>query len=151
MALHPVSLRIDEAIALLERCGEDVTPTAIKINVMQRLTWADYSPEQSNSEGLDRRIQQRLRDRGYQITDTEARTRRDFWHCTLAELDEQLRVKQDSSDYDRARLRADEAVVTYLREKEKELGYEVCPDLFAEDIARIYAMHGVTPPGAGAR
>lgn len=143
---HPVTLRIEEAINLLERNGMDVTPATVKINAEKAITWADWTPEQASSEALDGRITRCLRERGYVITDADTRIRKDFWQCTPAELEAQLQIKKDSSDYDRSRIAAEEAVIVFLRAKEKDLGYAPYPGLFQADIDRIYSMHGLDAP-----
>lgn len=143
---HPVTLRIEEAIDLLERHGMDITPASVKVNAEKAITWADWTPEQASSEALDGRIARCLRARGYVITDTDTRIRKDFWQCTSTELKAQLRIQKDSSDYDRPRIAAKEAVIVFLDAKEQELGYAPYPGLFQAEIDRIYSMHGLTAP-----
>lgn len=143
---HPVTLRVEEAIDLLERNDMEVTPASVKVNAEKTITWADWTPENAASEALDIRVTRCLRDRGYVITDTETRVRKDFWSARPDELEEQLRIKRESSDYDLQRIKADKAIIAFLREKELELGYEVYPGLFHADIDRIYAMHGLSGP-----
>ena len=146
MGRHAVTVHIDAAIDLLEKHGEPVTPSSVKVNTQPHLTWADYSPEEAADEALDLRIRRRLKDRGYIISDTSTRVRKDFWAATIGELEEQLRVKEESSTYDRNRILADKAVLELLREKQKEFGYAVYPGLFHAEIDRIYAMHSLSSP-----
>lgn len=135
--------RMHAAIDLLERYGtESLDVDKVLANV--DLTWDEaQGVVASKKRDLAR---QALRERGYVITDADTRVRKDFWQCTPTELAAQLQIKKDSSDYDRARLVADEAVLTFLRVKENELGYEPYPGLFQADISRIYSMHGLTAP-----
>lgn len=150
MSRHPVTTQIDAAIDLLERHGEPVTPEAVKRNVTPRLTWADWSPNEAADEALDRRIPRRMKERGYIIADSVSRERKDFWRSTVAELEEQIRIKKESSRFDVNRLRADEAIVAFLKEQEQAFGYEVYPGLFHADIDRIYRMHGIAIPRVAA-
>jgi hypothetical protein len=151
MPRHPVSVRIDDAIALLRRHSHDVTPSAIRVNVKKALTWADFSSEEALDAVIDRHLPARFKAHGYIITDSTprdgGRERKDFWSASPDEFEEQIRVKRESNRYDLTRLKADEAILTLLREKEKELGYEVYPGLFHAEIDRIYAMHHVSAPG----
>lgn len=151
MAKHPVTDHIDREIDRLERHQAEVTPSAVKINVVKRLTWGDWDPREAQSEALDNRIARRLRTRGYVVADSAprdgGRPRRDFWLSTTSELEEQLRIKEESSHYDRNRIKADKAVLKFLREKEGELGYEPYAGLFHAEVDRIYAMHGFRSPG----
>ncbi len=150
MPRHPVTAKIDAAVAKLERHGMDVTPSAVKVNVEKGLTWADWSSIDAASEALDRRIQQRLKDTGHVISDAVRGVRKDFWQCSISELEEQFRIKEESSTYDRNRILADKAVLDFLKVKNTELGYDVYPGLFENEINRIYAMHSVSVPGAQA-
>lgn len=151
MSRHPVSLRVDEAIDTLERYEQEVTPDAIRTNVKKALTWADFSSEEALDAVIDRHVPSRLKARGYRISDSApregGRERKVFWEMSADEWAEQVRIKRDSNRYDQTRLAADEAVLTFLREKEKELGYEPYAGLFRDDIGRIYSMHGITAPG----
>lgn len=143
---HPVTQRIEKAIDKLEAHSMEVTPATVKVNAEKEITWADWSAEQAASEALDVRIARCLRARGYVIADAVTGVRKDFWNATTSELAEQLQVKEKSSDYDLTRIKADVAVLTFLREKEKEMGYEVYPGLFQGEIERIYSMHGIAAP-----
>lgn len=152
MTRHPVSLRVDEAISLLERHEVEVTPEAIRVNVKKSLTWADFSSEEALDAVIDRHMASRLKARGFVITDATpregGRARKDFWAVSTDEFAEQLRIKRESSRYDQNRIAADEAVLSFLREQEKTFGYEVYPGLFHAEIDRIYAMHGLASPPA---
>jgi hypothetical protein len=148
MPKHPVTLKIEAAIALLERHGMEVTPAAVKVNVEKDLTWADWAPEKAASEALDGRIRRTLKAGGHIISDATMGVRKGFWEAEIPDLEEQLRVKEESNTYDRNRILADRAVLDFLKEKEKDFGYPVYPGLFHMEIDRIYAMHSLTPPGA---
>lgn len=147
---HPVTQRIYEAIDLLERNNMEVTPASVKINVAGKLTWADWTPEEASDEALTQRIVRAFRERGMAITDSApregGRPRKEFWSSLVSELEEQVRIKEESATYDRNRIKAEKAVITFLREKESELGYEPYPGLFHAEIDRIYAMHHVASP-----
>lgn len=147
---HPVTQRIEEAIALIERVGGEITPTAVRANVEPKLTWQDWSPEEASGEALEVRIARYLRSNGYVIADAApregGRVRKDYWDALVSELEEQIEVKEKSNTYDRNRIKAEKAVITFLRSKEAELGYEPYPGLFHAEIDRIYSMHSVTAP-----
>lgn len=151
MSRHPVSLRVDEAIDLLEQWGQQVAIEGIRANVRRKLTWADFSSDEAIDAVIDRHAVPRLKARGYIVSDSTPRTggreRKLFWSATPDELGEQLRLKRESARYDENRIRADEAIIAFLRAKRDELGYEVYPGLFDADIERIYAMHGLSSPG----
>lgn len=149
---HPVTARIYEAIDLLDRNGMEVTPAAVKINVQKKITWADWTPEEASEEALEQRIARCFRDRGMAITDSAprpgGRPRKEFWSSLVSELQEWVRIKEESVTYDRNRIKAEKAVIAFLREKESELGYEPYPGLFHAEIDRIYAMHHIAAPSA---
>lgn len=143
---HPVTTRIDDAVDLIERVGGDVTLPAVMINAEKTITLADWKPGEPQKEALQMRVYRRLRDRGYVISDTDTRIRKSFWGATVEELEAQQKIKVEAAEFDGARLRADEQVIRFLQAKRDELGYEVYPGLFAEEIDRIYRMNGVTAP-----
>lgn len=143
--ISPVNLRIDEAIAKLERYDQIITPTSIEANV--ELRWNDLSPTEAANKVLKAEIQRRCRKRGLIITTADTRQRKSFWNCTPEEIEEEILVKQNGSLRDQNRIKADRACVAFLKEKRVEFGYEVYPELFAEDIERIYAMEGCSAPG----
>jgi hypothetical protein len=148
---HPVTVRIDEARAKLERLGVAVTPAAVKLEVEKTLTRFDLSADAAIDEALNARIAARLKATGQIITGevvNGSRVRKRFWDSSVAELEEQYEVKRTSSNHDQARLEADRMILEFLREQEATFGYEVYPGLFHADIDRIYAMHGLASPGA---
>lgn len=141
---HPANIRIAEAIARCEEYEVEVTPQNVRTNLT--LTYDDLTADEAIGETIDRRIRQVMRGSGYVIADTESRERKYFWSCTADELEEQTRIKQEGTVYDQNRLRADEAVISFLRQKERELGYAPFPELFADDIDRLYRMNMCEPP-----
>lgn len=141
---HAANIRIAEAIAHCEKYEIEVTPRNVRRNL--KLTYDDLTADEAIKETIDRRILQVIRGSGYVIADTESRERKPFWLCTFAELEEQIEVQAEGTIYDQNRLEANRAVVAFLREKARDFGYEVYPELFAEDIERIYRMNHCTPP-----
>lgn len=147
MARHPIAIRIDEAIDACEKYGVDVTVANVVNNAEGRITWSDASPDEVLHEALRARVARQLKDRGYIIADATTRRRKSFWKSTAAELEEQQLVKTESSRHDQNRILADGMVIDFLKSKATELGYDPFPELFRDDVERIYAMHGIgTPP-----
>jgi hypothetical protein len=146
---NPVRVAVDAAIERVERYGLPMTLENVSANVQ-----VDSLTVAAAVDALRRQVKSmipvRMKEMGFVITDAKTRERKDFWTATADELDEQTRIKQQSSDHDRVRIACDEAVVAFLREKEKDFGYEVWPGLFHAEIDRIYAMHGLVAPGAKA-
>lgn len=146
---NPTHAVIVAAIDKVERYGLPMTTENVKANVdVDALTLGDMNS--ALWRHLAAQIPVVMRDRGLIIADTKTRERKDFWASTPDELEEQKRIKEQSNDFDRVRITCDEAVITFLREKEKEFGYEVYPGLFHSDIDRIYAMHGLSAPSSAA-
>lgn len=141
----PARAAIAAAIDLVEKHGLPLTPATVRANVdIEALSLADA--REALAKHVNGQIPLMLKERGCVIVDERSGERKSFWTSTPDELEEQERIKARSSDFDRVRLACGAAVVAFLREKEREFGYEVCPDLFADDIARIYAMHSVPVP-----
>lgn len=142
---NPLRALIHDAIDRIERHGVAVTLPHVRSNItVEDLTLRDLHDAMTRQ--LNALIPIVMKERGMVITDATTRERKPFWEATADELDEQNRIKERSADFDRARLAADKAVVTFLRGKSVEFGYEVYPELFADDIERIYRMHSVQPP-----
>jgi hypothetical protein len=141
----PVREVIVQAIELVQRHGFPVTPKTIRANIdVDGLTIGDAN--QALVKHINAQIPVVMKEMGLVITDTATRDRKPFADSTADELDEQIKVKAESTRYDQNRLAADQIVVKLLREKEKELGYEVYPGLFHDEIDRIYSMHGIAAP-----
>lgn len=147
---HPITQRIEEAVELIERVNGEITPSAIKVNVEPKITWADWTPEEAASEALDARIARWLRGAGYVIADAApregGRVREGFWTTPVSKLEEQQQIRAKSIGFDKRRAEAEQMVITFLREKERELAYEPYAELFHDEIARIYSMYGMAPP-----
>lgn len=145
----PTRSVIVDAIELVQRHGLPITPTNIKANIQyDSLTMGDASD--ALRKHINAQIPVVMKEEGLVITDTATRERKDFWAANVGDLEEQLRIKEQSSDFDRNRLACDRAVLAYLKEKEREFGYAVYPGLFHIEIDRIYAMHSLTPPANSA-
>lgn len=147
MSRHPVSLKIDQTIDLLQRNNVPVTPGAVRINVRKVLTYADFTPYESLDAVIDARMAERFRAKGLVITDRESRIRKQFWHSEIAELEEQQEIKRQSSLFDANRIKADGAVIELLKAKRDEFGYEPSPDQFRGEIHEVYAGYGLAAPG----
>lgn len=144
MAKSPLTLKIDAAIAKLRHHDMPVTPESVRANLEPGWDDVRHLAERTIMQA----IRAQMRADGMVIADASTRERKDFWEAGIPDLEEQLRIKQESNTYDRNRIKADKAVIAFLKEKEGEFGYTVCPDLFRSDIDRIYRMHSLTPPGA---
>lgn len=147
MARHPVRTVIDAAIERVERYGLPMTPDNVIANVqVDGLTLADAH------DALRRLVRSLtpvvLKERGFVIADPKTRERKDFWNSGPDDLEEQQRIKEQGNDFDQVQIAVGKAVIKFLREKEKEFGYEVYPGLFHAEIDRIYSMHGLAAPGA---
>lgn len=135
---------INAAIDKLERYGMEITPASVWANIdVKAMSFADA--EAVLAQHIKSRINPTFKARGLIIINGGSGERKSFWDATPDELEEQIAVKRRSSDFDANRLAADSAVLIFLREKEKDYGYTVYPELFKSDITRIYAMHGITP------
>ena len=143
-SMHPANQRIDEAIDRCRTFGVDITPETVRVNL--QLGYNDLSADDAIEEALGFRIRRRMRLRGLLIAKEDTRARKLFWEMTPDELAVQQAVRSDSSAADRAQMQAHKAVITFLRSKEAELGYEPYPALFEEEINRIFRMHGVPAP-----
>lgn len=147
MARNPTRAVIVAAIDLVQRHGLSITPANIRANIQyDSLTMGDAS--NALRKHINAQIPVVMKEQGLVITDGTTRERKSFWNAGTADLDEQLRIKEQSSDFDRNRLACDRAVLAYLREQEQAFGYEVYPELFHTQIDRIYAMHGLEAPGS---
>lgn len=145
--LNPTRIVIGEAIDLVRRHGLAVTPQNVRANVhVDGLTLADATD--ALQKQINAQIPLVLKEQGFVITDAATRERKPFWEAPVAELEEQLRIKTEGSRFDENRIRADRAVIALLKDKQSDYGYEVYPGLFHAEIDRIYAMHGLTSPGA---
>lgn len=144
MAKSPLTLKIETAIELVRHYDMPVTPEAVRANLDPG--WDDVQTLAERT--IMAAIRNQLKAEGLIIADAETRERKDFWEAEIPDLEEQLRIKQESNTYDRNRIKADKAVIAFLKEKENEFGYSVCPDLFRSDIDRIYRMQGLLPPGS---
>jgi hypothetical protein len=138
---------IAQSIERVQRHGLKLTPENVKANISIRdFTLGEI--EEGMTKHVYAQIPVVMKEQGLIIADPATRERKPFWEASADDLDEQTRIKEQSSDFDRVRLVCDKAVVAFLREKESELGYEVYPGLFHAEIDRIYAMHGLDSPGA---
>lgn len=139
---HPVTVRIDEAVDLLERHGQPLTLDDIRVNVKKRLTWNDFSSEEALDAVVDIRLARRLKDLGVVAVDADGSGERKlFDDCTLAEFDEQITIKQRNVTYVANRLRVDKAVREFLAEKQAMADHPVTVGEFREQIEAIYAEH----------
>lgn len=140
---------IAQAMERIERHGLPMSTQNVKANVC-----IDDFTLREIRDGMEHNVNALIpvvmKEQGFVITDERTRERKSFWQATADELDEQLRLKTEGSRFDRQRIACDEAVIAFLREKEKDFGYEVYPELFQDDIDRIYAMHGLSSPGGAA-
>jgi hypothetical protein len=66
---------------------------------------------------------------------------------TISDLEAGLRRKQESLAQDEKRIACDRAVIKFLQGKQAEHAEPVTPGMFVEDVKRIYAEHGLKPPG----
>lgn len=139
---HPVTIRIDEAVELLQKYGEPITLPSVKTNAKRRLTWADFSSDEALDAVVDQRLSKRLKELGIVIVDAEEGERKLFDDCTLVEFDEQIAVKQRNVTYVSNRLRADKAVREFLAEKQAMAEEPLRIGDFRDDVDSIYAAHG---------
>lgn len=140
-------LLITEAIDRVQRYGLPLTPANVKANVnIKDFTLAEI--EVGMTKHVFAQIPTVMKEQGLIIADAVTRERKAFWDSSADELEEQKRIKEQSSDFDRVRLACDEQIIVFLRVKEKEHGYAVYPGLFHAEIDRIYSMHGLASPGA---
>jgi len=144
---HPVTALVDEAIENFGKHGVDITPAKVDQYVIDRLKHGDWSPNAMRDEAVQARVRRALKVRGHIITDGTTRVRKSFWKSTIPELEQQQMVREDSSDRDRNQILAGRAVLDFLREKNQDFGYDVYPELFQDEIDRIYSMHGTAAPG----
>lgn len=137
MSRHPITTRIDEAVADLERLGIDITPAKVRVNVRNRLTYGELKPDQMLDALIDQRLRPRLGDLGYVIADDDTRARKLFEDCTPADFAAQVGVEEANVKACVEQLRKDRKALDYLRAKEQELGRPVTAGEFADEIAAI--------------
>ncbi|HTE60415.1 MAG TPA: hypothetical protein VK631_08680 [Solirubrobacteraceae bacterium] len=148
MAAHnPVRAAILAAIELVQRNGEPLTTKYVRANVKTGGLSLDDTHEALRKH-INAQIPVVMKELGLIIADPKTRERKDFWTSSPADLEEQARIKKRSNQFDTNRIACDEAVIAFLREKEKDFGYPVYPGLFHAEIDRIYAMHSLVSPGA---
>jgi len=135
---------IAEAVEQLERVDLAITTESVTKAARHKLTYNHFPILAEH--GLRTRVQRYLREHGYDITDTVTRERKSHWRCTIDELEEQRKIGKDNCTYTQNRDRAREMEIDLIRSKTVEMGYPVFPELFREDIERIYAMNGCSPP-----
>lgn len=144
---NPVNVVISAALDKVERYGLPITLENVRANIdYSSLTIGDAV--EATRRYTNAQVPTVLKSMGLIIADTVTRERKGYWDSTRAELGEQLRLKVESATFDSNRILAEKAVLAFLEEKEKELGYEPYAGLFRDDITRIYAMHGMSVPGA---
>lgn len=145
-ASNPVHDVIIAAKEKAERYGLPITLTNVRANIdYSSLTIGDAV--EATRRYTNAQVPAVLKSLGLIIADGTTRERKDYWQSTREELGEQLRLKVESATYDSNRILAEKAVLAFLEEKEKELGYEPYAGLFRDDIERIYAMHSLSSPG----
>lgn len=137
MSVHPITARIKDAVAHLERLGVRVTPDTVKQHVRRRITYADLTTEEMLDASIDRKLRPTLSALGYVITDQDTLNRRLFDECTPDEFESQVEIQAVNVQRCRDRLDADRRVLAFLRAKEGELGRPVTAGEFAEEIAAL--------------
>lgn len=142
---NPLRALIGDALDRLERHGLAVTPKNVRANItVDDLTLRDLHDAMTRQ--LNALIPVVMKERAMVIVNPVTRERKPFWTAGPDDLEQQLKIKTEGSGYDRKRIAADKAVIAFLREKSTELGYEVYPELFQDEIDRIFRMQNVTPP-----
>jgi hypothetical protein len=141
----PARDAIRQAIVQCERYGVPIVAKHIAANVDVGEVTVNYSNSvmERHIRGL---IPTVLKEEGYAIKNAATGERKRFSQMTLDEWEEQIRVKQESVHYDTVRLRADKKLAEFWAEKNQDFGYDVYPELFWDDVERIYAMEGLQPP-----
>lgn len=139
---HSVTAVIDAMVARIEGYGKDVTPAVVLEYVRHNLTVADYSFDEAMHDGLMARIPVRLKALGYVIADEESRRER-LEDCTASEFTVQVAIKQDHANAVVKHLDADREVEQFLTAKAEALGRDVTVGEFADEVAAIYAKHGI--------
>lgn len=143
---NPVHAVIVAAKEKAERYGLPITLDNVRANIDYGSLTVGEAVEAARRY-TNAQVAAVLKSQGFIIADAATRERKDYWSSTRAELGEQLRIKVESATFDSNRILAEKAVLAFLEEKEKELGYEPYVGLFRDDVERIYAMHGIQSPG----
>lgn len=137
---------IDDAIDTVKRAELSCTPRAVRANV--RMTAVAY--DAARDRGLDDAIVRRLKARGEIIVDAVpqegGRPRGGYYETGLTEHKEQLRLQAENGRYTQNKIAAETAVIEFMEQRTKDLGYEPPWVTIAEDVSRIYRMHSVAPP-----
>lgn len=137
MSVHPITARIKDAVAHLEKLRVRVTPDTVKKEVRSRITYADLTTEEMLDASIDRKLRPALAALGYVITDADTLNRRLFDECSPDEFESQVAIQALNVQRCRDRLDTDRRVLAFLRAKERELGRPVTAGEFAEEIAAM--------------
>lgn len=143
--MHPVTRRIDEAVALLERWQRPVSVHNVIVNAKKKLTYSDFSSDEACDAVLRVRVRSRLRTLGYSIADAETHEQRQLDDCTYSEFCERVKIKRENAQHVERSLEADEAVAEFLAVKREQLGREITVGDFADEIEAIYADFELAP------
>lgn len=143
MARHPVTVRIDDAVSLLQRYGQPLTIDNIVTNAKQKLTYSDFSSEEACEAMIRLRAPGRLKALGLSIVDSETYAREEFEECTDEQFAERIEVKERNVRHVQRHLAADRAVAEFLAAKHEQHGRPVTVGEFLSEIDAIYAEHGV--------
>lgn len=147
---NPARAAIAEAIARVRRNGMALTTKNIRANVdTAGLTIGDAT--EALQRYINTQIPLMLKEQGHIITDAarskDGRPRAGYYETGTAEHKEQLQIQAENGRYTQNRIAAETAVITFMEERTTDLGYEPPWLTIAEDVDRIYRMHGVAPPG----
>lgn len=143
MPRHPVTVRIDDAVSMLQRYGQPLTIENIVTNAKKALTYADFSSEEACEAMIRLRAPGRLRTLGLSIVDSETFEREEFEECTDEQFAERIEVKERNLRHVQRNLAADRAVAEYLAVMHEQHGRPVTVGEFREAIDAIYAEYGV--------
>ncbi len=138
---HPITVRVEEAIARHREWERPLTFESLRTYVMHNLRVMDYSADEAMQAIVDKHIRVYLRRPDLTINDATALTYENTEDCTVEEFEEQVRVKRENQTYVARRLRADEAVLEFLQEKQRMLSRPVTVAEFASEIEEIYAEY----------
>jgi hypothetical protein len=138
---------VQAAIAQCERAGLAITVANVAKNVL--LKPGDYS--KLIERGLKAEVGPALKRTGFITKDEVDHTKVEMVVASLSDLRVLLRIKGRNITRSTKQYNALKALVGFLEEKERELGYEPYVYQFEEDARRIYAMHGVELPASWGR